>query len=125
MCVGSPYIIGTMSQSTSASVANLQLHHNFRWVLCSPASEPVRGFLARYLRRRLISAELATGRRDAQLDRVVSWLPAVLDRVNKFLDNQSSSSSQLNIGSCAPRTPTPRTHSHVALATSFITLSGF
>jgi len=85
-----------MNQSTSASVANLQLHHNFRWVLCSPHTEPVRGFLSRYLRRRLISTELQTGMRDAHLERVVSWLPAVLDRVNKFLENQCS--SELTIG---------------------------
>ena len=89
-CNCSPYIIGTMNQSTSASVANLQLHHNFRWVLCSPHTEPVRGFLSRYLRRRLISSELQTGR-DSKLERVVNWLPTVLERVNKFLENQSSS----------------------------------
>jgi len=98
MCANcySPYIIGTMNQSTSASVANLQLHHNFRWVLCSPHTEPVRGFLSRYLRRRLITSELMTGRRDTQLQRVVHWLPTVLERLNKFLDNQSS--SDLTIG---------------------------
>lgn len=92
----SPYIIGTMNQSTSASVANLQLHHNFRWVLCSPHTEPVRGFLSRYLRRRLISTELQTGLRDTHLERVVTWLPSVLERVNKFLENQCS--SELTIG---------------------------
>ena len=96
VCDCSPYIIGTMNQSTSASVANLQLHHNFRWVLCSPHTEPVRGFLSRYLRRHLISTELHTGLRDNQLERVVSWLPTVLERVNKFLENQSS--SDLTIG---------------------------
>lgn len=96
----SPYIIGTMNQSTSASVANLQLHHNFRWVLCSPHTEPVRGFLSRYLRRRLISTELQTGLRDTHLERVVSWLPSVLERVNKFLENQCS--SELTIGTCTP-----------------------
>ena len=96
LCHCSPYIIGTMNQATSASVANLQLHHNFRWVLCSPQTEPVRGFLSRYLRRRLISTELQTGLRDTQLERVVGWLPSVLERVNKFLENQCS--SELTIG---------------------------
>jgi len=96
VCDFSPYIIGTMNQSTAASVANLQLHHNFRWVLCSPHTEPVRGFLSRYLRRRLISNELQTGLRDSQLERVVNWLPMVLERLNKFLENQCS--SDLTIG---------------------------
>jgi len=96
VCDCSPYIIGTMNQSTAASVANLQLHHNFRWVLCSPHTEPVRGFLSRYLRRRLISNELQTGLRDSQLERVVNWLPMVLERLNKFLENQCS--SDLTIG---------------------------
>jgi len=97
-----------MNQSTaSASVANLQLHHNFRWVLCSPHTEPVRGFLSRYLRRRLISTELQTGLRDSQLERVVHWLPMVWERVNKFLENQCS--SDLTIGNSAP---TLQSHTH-------------
>jgi len=99
-CNCSPYVIGTMNQSTSASVANLQLHHNFRWVLYSPHTEPVRGFLFRYLRRRLISTELHTGLRDGQLERIVSWLPAVLERVNKFLESQSSTDLTLGGPTC-------------------------
>jgi len=103
-----------MNQSTSASVANLQLHHNFRWVLCSPHTEPVRGFLSRYLRRRLISAELETGLRDSQLERVVSWLPTVLERVNKFLENQCS--SELTIGTSLTRLTRVTRRSLVALS---------
>jgi len=49
-----------MSQTTasaSAATSNLlQLHHNFRWILCSTHAEPVAGFLQRHLRRRLIAA---------------------------------------------------------------------
>jgi len=87
-----------MNQSTSASVSNLQLHHNFRWVLCSPHTEPVRGFLSRFLRRRLIGVELDTGRRDVQLETVVNWLPTVLERVNKFLEHQCSSDVTIGTG---------------------------
>ena len=53
-----PYIIGTMSQAT-CSTTNLQLHHNFRWVLCANHMEPVKGFLARYLRRKLVEEEVS------------------------------------------------------------------
>jgi len=43
--------------STAAVTSNLlQLHHNFRWVLYGTHTEPVSGFLQRYLRRRLIAA---------------------------------------------------------------------
>lgn len=47
-----------MSQSTNATT-NLQLHHNFRWVLCANHMEPVKGFLGRYLRRKLVASEVS------------------------------------------------------------------
>ncbi|KOB64451.1 Protein sickie, partial [Operophtera brumata] len=40
-----PVIIGTMSQAT-CNTTNLQLHHNFRWLLTANHMEPVKGFLA-------------------------------------------------------------------------------
>jgi len=46
-----------MNQS-SQSTTDLQLHHNFRWVLCANHMEPVQGFLARYLSRRLFDARV-------------------------------------------------------------------
>ena len=53
-----PYIIGTMNQAT-CSTTNLQLHHNFRWVLCANHMEPVKGFLGRFLRRKLVEEEVS------------------------------------------------------------------
>lgn len=70
----SPYIIGTMVQSALSSVVSpssgpstttaattsnnlLQMHHNFRWIMCANHSEPVAGFLGRYLQRRLVAEE--------------------------------------------------------------------
>jgi len=96
----SPYIIGTMRQSTSnsASSADLQLtHHNFRWVLFTVHAEPVHGLLARHLRRRH-AAEAADGRgprddsedQEDGLERVVSWLPKVWNHVNRFLEAHCS-----------------------------------
>jgi len=46
-----------MSQSSNATT-NLQLHHNFRWILCANHMEPVKGFLGRYLRRKVVEAEV-------------------------------------------------------------------
>jgi len=82
------------STSNSTSSADLQLtHHNFRWVLFSVHAEPVRGLLARQLRRRL-AAEAADGQGptgegqdpDDAMERVVSWLPKVWNHVNRFLE---------------------------------------
>nr|KAG5708843.1 hypothetical protein BaRGS_009252 [Batillaria attramentaria] len=85
-----PYIIGTMNQST-CSTTNLQLHHNFRWVLCANHMEPVKGFLGRYLRRKLVEAEVRTGIRNNDLNRTIDWIPKVWAHVNKFLETHSSS----------------------------------
>ncbi|XP_076466294.1 neuron navigator 2-like isoform X3 [Babylonia areolata] len=85
-----PYIIGTMNQST-CSTTNLQLHHNFRWVLCANHMEPVKGFLGRFLRRKLVEAEVRTGTRNNDLNRTIDWIPKVWTHVNKFLETHSSS----------------------------------
>ncbi|XP_048506232.1 protein sickie isoform X2 [Athalia rosae] len=87
-----PAIIGTMSQAT-CSTTNLQLHHNFRWVLCANHMEPVKGFLGRYLRRRLLEHELreSGGARNAEMAAVVEWIPRVWLHLNKFLETHSSS----------------------------------
>ncbi|XP_013405950.1 neuron navigator 2 isoform X3 [Lingula anatina] len=84
-----PYIIGTMNQST-CSTTNLQLHHNFRWVLCANHMEPVKGFLGRYLKRKLIEAEV-TGIRNNDLVKIIEWMPKVWAHLNKFLETHSSS----------------------------------
>ncbi|XP_043276440.1 protein sickie isoform X2 [Venturia canescens] len=87
-----PAIIGTMSQAT-CSTTNLQLHHNFRWVLCRKDMEPVKGFLGRYLRRKLLEQQLrdTTGTRNPEMAAVVEWLPRVWLHLNKFLETHSSS----------------------------------
>ena len=79
-----------MNQTGSTSTTNLQLHHNFRWVLCANHTEPVHGFLGRFLRRRLIAQELRSGKHVSELDRIVDWLSAVWDQVNKFLKTHCS-----------------------------------
>ncbi|XP_054625938.1 neuron navigator 2 isoform X3 [Dunckerocampus dactyliophorus] len=85
-----PYIIGTMSQATS-SAPNLQLHHNFRWVLCANHMEPVKGFLGRYLRRKLIEMEIGSRTRNMELVKIIDWIPRVWHHLNRFLEMHSSS----------------------------------
>ncbi|XP_053539362.1 neuron navigator 2 isoform X3 [Ictalurus punctatus] len=85
-----PYIIGTMSQTTSSS-PNLQLHHNFRWVLCANHTEPVKGFLGRFLRRRLIETEISSRTRNPELVKIIEWIPHVWHHLNCFLEAHSSS----------------------------------
>ncbi|RXN15593.1 neuron navigator 2-like protein [Labeo rohita] len=85
-----PYIIGTMSQATS-SAPNLQLHHNFRWVLCANHMEPVKGFLGRFLRRKLIETEIGSRTRNPELVKIIDWIPQVWHHLNRFLEAHSSS----------------------------------
>lgn len=85
-----PCIIGTMSQAT-CNTTNLQLHHNFRWVLTANHMEPVKGFLARFLRRRLYTLELGTHTAQPHLATVFTWLPTVWQHINRFLETHSSS----------------------------------
>ena len=93
----SPYVIGTMNQTSSTCPADLQVHHNFRWVLYANHIEPVRSFLGRYLRRQLASRN---GKSTADVpgpgsslmvvERVIDWLPKVWQRINRFLESQSN-----------------------------------
>ncbi|XP_053304863.1 neuron navigator 2 isoform X3 [Spea bombifrons] len=85
-----PYIIGTMNQATS-STPNLQLHHNFRWVLCANHTEPIKGFLGRFLRRKLIETEISSRTRNPELVKIIDWIPKVWQHLNKFLEAHSSS----------------------------------
>ncbi|RXM31738.1 Neuron navigator 2 [Acipenser ruthenus] len=85
-----PYIIGTMNQATS-SAPNLQLHHNFRWVLCANHTEPVKGFLGRFLRRKLIETEISSRMRNTELVKIIDWIPKVWQHLNEFLEAHSSS----------------------------------
>ncbi|XP_035704114.1 protein sickie isoform X4 [Folsomia candida] len=92
---GGPVIIGTMTQST-ASTPNLQLHHNFRWVLFGNHMEPVKGLLSRYLQRRLVDTDVQNGAKNLELSRVMDWIPKVWLHINKFLETHNS--SEVTIG---------------------------
>ncbi|XP_050437600.1 protein sickie isoform X2 [Adelges cooleyi] len=92
-----PYIIGTINQST-CSTTSLQLHHNFRWVLCANHMEPMKGFLGRCLRRKLVEHECQLGQRNAQLKRVVDWIPEVRNHLNQLIETHNSSEVTLGPG---------------------------
>ncbi|XP_062853239.1 neuron navigator 3 isoform X1 [Trichomycterus rosablanca] len=85
-----PYVIGTMNQGVSCS-PNLELHHNFRWVLCANHTEPVRGFLGRFLRRKLIEKEIDKNTRSNELIKIIDWIPKTWQHINTFLEAHSSS----------------------------------
>ncbi|XP_051974264.1 neuron navigator 3-like isoform X2 [Xyrauchen texanus] len=85
-----PYVIGTMNQGVSSS-PNLELHHNFRWVLCANHTEPVKGFLGRFLRRKLIETEIAKNMRSNNLIKIIDWIPKTWQHLNTFLEAHSSS----------------------------------
>jgi len=86
----SPYIIGVMNQS-GGSTTDLQLHHNFRWVLCASHMEPVQGFLLRYLRRRLLDAEVRGNAQLTEMNDIVQWLPQVWQLINRLLETHGGS----------------------------------
>ncbi|XP_068443040.1 neuron navigator 3 isoform X8 [Clinocottus analis] len=85
-----PYVIGTMNQGVSSS-PNLELHHNFRWVLCTNHTEPVKGFLGRFLRRKLIETEIDKNTRINELIKTIDWIPKTWQHLNGFLEAHSSS----------------------------------
>ncbi|XP_029968913.1 neuron navigator 3 isoform X2 [Salarias fasciatus] len=85
-----PYVIGTMNQGVSSS-PNLELHHNFRWVLCTNHTEPVKGFLGRFLRRKLIETEIDKNTRSNDLIKIIDWMPKTWQHLNGFLEAHSSS----------------------------------
>nr|XP_055046737.1 neuron navigator 3 isoform X2 [Misgurnus anguillicaudatus] len=85
-----PYVIGTMNQGVSSS-PNLELHHNFRWVLCANHTEPVKGFLGRFLRRKLIETEIDKNMRSNDLIKIIDWIPKTWQHLNTFLEAHSSS----------------------------------
>jgi len=86
-----------MNQS-SGSTTDLQLHHNFRWVLCANHMEPVQGFLSRYLRRRLLDVEVRDDADLAEMNDVVDWLPQVWQYINRLLETHGG--SDVTVGQC-------------------------
>ena len=62
-----------------------------RWVLCANHMEPVKGFLGRYLRRKLVETEIRDNMRNNDLNKITDWIPKVWHHLNKFLETHNSS----------------------------------
>lgn len=62
--------------------------------------EPVKGFLGRYLRRKLLEVETIDNTNDQQLHNIIEWMPKVWQHLNKFLETHSS--SDVTIGRTTP-----------------------
>lgn len=65
--------------------------HNFHWIMLSVNSEAVRGYLNRFLRRKLLETEsrLALSQQKIQPEvvQIIEWIPKVYSHLNKFLEN--------------------------------------
>lgn len=62
-----------------------------RWVLCTNHTEPVKGFLGRFLRRKLIETEINKNMRSNDLIKIIDWIPKTWQHLNGFLEAHSSS----------------------------------
>uniref|UniRef100_A0A3B4B2N2 AAA+ ATPase domain-containing protein n=1 Tax=Periophthalmus magnuspinnatus TaxID=409849 RepID=A0A3B4B2N2_9GOBI len=78
--------------SCSSQHRSLLLYRDLvMWVLCANHTEPVKGFLGRFLRRKLLETEIQSRTRDTDLVRIVDWIPRVWHHLNRFLETHSSS----------------------------------
>uniref|UniRef100_H2Z0H7 Uncharacterized protein n=1 Tax=Ciona savignyi TaxID=51511 RepID=H2Z0H7_CIOSA len=86
-----PYVIGTILQGKAHQ--NEEHRHEFTWLSCKNNSVHVKNYMARFLRRSVVEAELrgaATPDDDFQnMLRVITWLPLCWHQVNRCLESQS------------------------------------
>lgn len=71
-------------------MTSLNLHQNFKWVLCVNHTEPVKNYLVRYLERLLIDQETRTNTKLADLEHLINWLPKLWLHVNKYIELYNS-----------------------------------
>lgn len=95
---GKPLLISSTHPSSlrltmwgSICVSHIPLCSLIRWVLCANHMEPVKGFLGRYLRRKLIETEIGSRTRNMELVKIIDWIPRVWHHLNRFLEMHSSS----------------------------------
>ncbi|XP_056138410.1 neuron navigator 2-like [Lampris incognitus] len=91
-----PYVIGTTSQNSFS--LDLHLHHSHSLMLLCNKEEPVKGFLARCLRRQLLEAELSSRCQNPEMAKIVDWLPAVWRHLNHFLELHGSTNASIGPG---------------------------
>jgi len=90
-----PYLIGVVQDGYSSEC--LQLHHEFRWILCSNHTSPVNTFLERSLRSTYLQWQLSCDGRgdDHTMLKVIDWLPQSWQHVNRVIESNSSADATL------------------------------
>ncbi|XGW09978.1 hypothetical protein V3C99_011895 [Haemonchus contortus] len=84
-----PFVICTVNRA--CQLPEMQVHHNFKMFLLTNRMDGVKGFMARFLRRRIIEAEFRLSRQtQPELVRVIQFLPVVLQAVNTFIEKANS-----------------------------------
>ncbi|KAL6733534.1 hypothetical protein Aduo_004176 [Ancylostoma duodenale] len=84
-----PFVICTVNRA--CQLPEMQVHHNFKMFLLTNRMDGVKGFMARFLRRRIIEAEFRLSRQTPpELVRVIQFLPIVLQAVNSFIEKANS-----------------------------------
>ncbi len=71
-------------------MTSLNLHQNFKWVLCVNHTEPVKSFLRRSLQRRFIDHEVKYQVRCQDLENFINWIPKLWHHVNKYIELYNS-----------------------------------
>ena len=84
-----------MTQS-SGTTTDLQLKCNFRWILFANHIEPVRGYLGRHLRRKLLAQEVETRLHNTEIYQVIEWITKSFVMINKFLESHCSQDATLS-----------------------------
>ncbi|CAJ0607766.1 unnamed protein product [Cylicocyclus nassatus] len=84
-----PFVICTVNRA--CQLPEMQVHHNFKMFLLTNRMDGVKGFMSRFLRRRIIEAEFRLSRQTPpELVRVIQFLPIVLQAVNSFIEKANS-----------------------------------
>uniref|UniRef100_A0A1I7XTM6 AAA domain-containing protein n=1 Tax=Heterorhabditis bacteriophora TaxID=37862 RepID=A0A1I7XTM6_HETBA len=84
-----PFVICTVNRA--CQLPEMQVHHNFKMFLLTNRMDGVKGFMGRFLRRRMIESEFRLSQQTPpELVRVMQFLPVVLQAVNSFIEKANS-----------------------------------
>uniref|UniRef100_A0A915PUI5 AAA+ ATPase domain-containing protein n=1 Tax=Setaria digitata TaxID=48799 RepID=A0A915PUI5_9BILA len=84
-----PYVICTVNRASQ--LPELEVQHNFRMFLLPNNMDAIRGYMGRFLRRRILESEFGGDERSSpELYRIIEFLPRVLSSVNSFIEKANS-----------------------------------
>jgi neuron navigator 3 len=97
------YIIVTLRQ-TSLTLENLDLNQNFNCLMYTNHKEPVKSFLSKFLKRKLIKTESEEAFKREVVDssnpdmiKIIDWIVSLWNYVNNFLEMNHSSEATLGV----------------------------